>query len=221
MPIKIEGAVSNVGADVGGTTFRGLHVHVKPLEYGSLGHYRTSVKIAMATSQNANSRLFEVRNTHVSNLLVLTRQRIMVGPAGTVTTAYLGEFALFKLTSFSAVDTTNAVTPITSVKRGSMAAYPGSAAVRHCTLAGAAAGMTGGTLTKDAQAAAQIIVPLATLAAGSAFVREELVDDPAGTHPYVFAQNEGWEIENVVAGSATANVVHVVIDSSWAEVTAF
>lgn len=218
--IQVQGN-GGVVAEVSGTTFRALRVEQKPVEYGSLGHYRTSVKLVMATTQAANSRLFEVRNTHATNLLVLTRCYVMVAPAGTITTGYTGEFSLFRLTSFSAVDTTNTVTPTSSVKRTSMAAYPGGAAVRHNTLAGAAAGMTGGTLTKDAQALASMIAPLSTLAASSVAYSREMVDDTNGTHPLVCAQNEGWEIENVVVGSGTANVAHVVCDVSWAEVAAY
>ena len=208
-------------AEVGGTTFRAMHVHMKPLEYGALGHYRTAIKLTMATTQAANSRLFEVRNTHASNLLVPTRIRAAVQPAGTVTTAYGFELGLFRVTSFTAVDTTNTVTPTSSVKRTSMAAYPGGAHVRHVTVAGAAAGMTGGTLTKDANAIASMIAWLATAAATSMPVERELMDDVNGTHPLVCAQNEGWELENVVAGSATANVVQAMLDVSWAEVASF
>lgn len=222
MPIRIEGAVSGVAAEVGGTTFRGLHVHIKPLEYGALGHYRTSVKLTMATTQAANSRLFEIRNTHATNLIIPTRLHVQAAPTGTITTPYMGEFAAFKLTGFTAVDTTNTVTPTTGVKRGAtMAAYPGGAAVRHNTIAGAAAGMTGGTLTKDAQSFASLLVNMTTFAAATPVMAREFLDDIQGTHPYVFAQNEGLEVENVVVGSGTANVAQAVIDCSWAEVTAF
>lgn len=220
MAIQIQGNAGIV-AEVGGTTFRGLHVHVKPLEYGALGHYRTAVKLTLATTQAANSRLFEVRNTHATNLLVLTRARCGVLPAGTITTAYGFELGLFRVTGLTAVDTVNTVTPTSSVKRASMAAYPGGAAVRHVTLAGAAAGMTGWTGTKDGNSLASMMAWLATAAATSMPVYQELADDVNGTHPLVCVQNEGWEYENVVVGSGTANVVQVVIDNSWAEVTAF
>ena len=219
MSIQVQGN-NGVVAEVSGTTFRALRVELKPLEYGSLGHYRTTVKLVMATTQAANSRLFEVRNTHATNLLVLTRCFLMVAPGGTVTTGYLAEFGLWRLTNFSAVDTTNTVTPTASMKKTTMAAYPGGAAVRHVTIAGAAAGMTGGTLTKDGNALASLIAPAFTLAATTPVPSRELVDDTNGTHPLVCGQNEGWEIENVVVGSGTANVVHVVTDVSWAEVAA-
>lgn len=221
MAIQVQG-FSGMLAEVGGTTFRGMHVHVKPLEFGALGHYRTAIKLTMATTQAANSRLFEVRNVHASNLLILTRARCAVQAAGTVTTPYGFELGLFRLTSFSAVDTTNTVTPTGSLKRTSMQAYPGtSAAIRHVTVAGAAAGMTTGTLTKDGNSIASLIAWLATAAATTMPVYQELVDDVNGTHPLVCVQNEGWEFENVVVGSGTANVVQVMIDCSWADVTAF
>jgi hypothetical protein len=219
--IQIQGN-SGVIQEVGGTTFRAGNVHIKPLEYAALGHYRTSVKLTMATSQAANSRLFELRNTHATNLIVLTRCIVGFLPTGTITTPYAAELALYKCTSFTVVDTTNTVTPTTGVKRGAtMAAYPGGAAVRHNTIAGAAAGMTGGTLTKDAQAAGSLICWAATAAATSIPIYQDLLNDVNGGHPYVFVQNEGFEIENVVGGSATANVAQVLIDVSWAEVSAY
>ena len=217
----IEGGVSAALLGVGAETASAAHVQVKPIAYGALGHYRTSVTLTTATAQAANSRLFEIRNTHATNLIVLTRCRVGFLSAGTITASYVFTLGLFRLTAFTAVDTTNTVTPVSSVKRASMAAYPGGAAVRHVTLAGASAGMTGGTLTKDTQAAATFVAWAATASASTVPFYQELVDDPAGTHPFVFTQNEGFEIENVIAGDATANVCRVTIDVSWAEVTAY
>jgi hypothetical protein len=217
----LEGGVSAALMGVGAEPANAGHMQIKPIAHGSLGHYRTGVKLVFATTQAANSRLFEIRNTS-TNILVLTRCFVMVAPAGTITTPYMGEIGLFRLTGFTAVDTTNTVTPVASVKRTSgMAAYPGGAAVRHVTLAGAAAGMTGGTLTKDTQALGSLLFNGTTFAAGTVPFSREFVDDTNGTHPLVMAQNEGFELENVVVGSGTANVVHCVIDISWAEVTAY
>lgn len=216
----IEGGVSGALLGVGAESNSPAHVIPKALPWGTLGHYRTTIVLTMAVSQAANSRLFEIRNT-ASNLIVLTRCFIQAVPSGTVTTPYVGHFGLWRCTGFTAVDTTNTVTPTSSVKRTSMTAYPGGAAVRHNTVAGAAAGMTGGTLTKDGNQLSGVLVPLATLAAGAVTYGRELVDDMNGTHPLVCAQNEGFIIENIAAGSATANAVQVLIDISWAEVTAY
>lgn len=199
-----------------------LHTLDKPLPYGALGHYRQIVRFSMAISQNANSRLWEVRNASPSALIIPTRLRVIILPVGTVTASYRMEVDLFKLTGFTAVDTTGTVTPGTpSNKRtATMAATPG-AIIRHVTVAGAAGGMTGGTLTKDATASAIAEAWAATAAANTLPSISELLDDVNGTHPHVLGQNEGLELENIVAGSATANSVDVAVDFSWAEVTAF
>lgn len=223
MAIQIQGNAGIV-AEVGGTTFRGLHVHAKPLEYGALGHYRASVRFALIAAQAANSRLWELRNTHATNLIILTRLNVKWLQTAAHTAAILDSIDCFKCTTFSAVDTTNTVTPTLSVKRGAtMAAAPGGAAVRHVTVAGAAAGLTGGTLTKDGSPLVQLqkwlLLAMPTGGEVKADVLDAL-DDVNGTHPFVFVQNEGVEIENrVLLGAAAGS--DVVVDSSHAEVTAY
>lgn len=220
MGIQIVGPSGTV-SEVGVGASAPQHVTIKPIPYATLGHYRSAVRFVLATAQNANSRLWEVRNTHATNLIIPTRLQVTILPAGTVTTPYRLELDLFRVTGFSAVDTTNTVTPTASPKRASMAAAPGGAAIRHVTVAGAAAGMTGGTLTKDGGAADVIEYWAATAAATTIPLVQELLDDVNGTHPWTLVQNEGLLIENVAAGSATANVVSITVDFSWAEVTAF
>lgn len=219
----IEGFSGDI-VEAGNRAYNGqapIHVQPKPLQYSTLGHYRLWTRFTMVTSQNANSRLWEVRNGHSTNLIVPTRLRVIILPAGTITTAYRFEANLFKCTSFSAVDTTNTVTPgAPSNKRSTMATTAG-AIFRHVTVAGAQAGMTGGTLTKDAVAAGVATGWVATAAATTLPLVTEMLDDVNGTHPFVLVQNEGLEIENIVAGSGTANVIDVGVDFSWAEVTAF
>ncbi len=216
--------IGNGGTIVGAgeEASKAMHVVQRPIP-ATVGHYRTSVILTMATTQAANSRLFEIRNTS-TNLIIPTRIRVGALTTGTVTTAYVFQLALFRCTTFTAVDTTNTVTPTSSVKRTTgMTAYPGNAHVRYVTVAGAAAGMTGGTLTKDANPIGQYVAWTHTAAPGATtpMTTAELLDDVNGTHPLVFAQNEGFEIENFVVGSGTANVVTVLIDVSWTETTAF
>lgn len=200
-----------------------LHVRQTPLPYGSLGHYRVNHRCVIANTQAANSRLFEIRNTHATNLIVPTRLIIKWLQTGAHTAAIEDSLDIFKVTGFSAVDTVNTVTPTPSVKRASMSGAPGGAAIRGVTVAGAAAGMTGGTLTKDGGSIGQLpqwlLAALPT--AGTLGVQlNDLFDDVNGTHPFVFAQNEGFIVENrVVLGAAAASSVY--IDFSWAEVALF
>jgi len=220
MAIQIQGNGGTV-QEVGGTIFRAAHFHIKPLEYGSLGHYRTSVRINSTAAQAANSRIFEIRNTHATNLIIPTRLvlRALQTAAGT---AQENSLDVYKVTGFTAVDTTNTVTPVSSVRRGAtMAAYPGGAAVRHLTLAGASAGMTGGTLTKDTQFFATLPYNVAAaINTTTIWGPLDCLDDVNGTHPFVFVQNEGLIIENRVL-NVTSYGITWYIDFSWAEVTAF
>lgn len=224
MAIQIQGNGGTV-QEVGGTTFRAGHIHSKPLEYGTLGHYRTSVRISSTAVQAANSRIFQIRNTHATNFIVPTRMtlRAIQATAGTLQENSLD---VYKYTSFTAVDTTNTVTPVSSVKRTTaMAAYPGGAAVRHLTLAGAAAGMTGGTVTKDTQFFATLPYMVTAGVATATYQPPpwgpyECFDDTNGTHPFVLLQNEGIGVESRVLNVTSMGIVWY-IDFSWAEVTAF
>lgn len=226
MAIQLQGN-GGVVADVGGTTFRGQHVHLKPLEYGALGHYRVNHRFVLVASQAANSRLFEVRNSHATNLIIPTRFVVKWMSISAHTALIEDSLDAVKVTSFTAVDTTNTVTPTASVKRGAtMAAAPGSAVIRGITAAGNSAGMTGGTLTEDAGTFAQCPLFLAQAAMATAdtlsrqFSLHDILDDVNGTHPFVFSQNEGLILKNrVLLGAAATSVVY--IDFSWAEVAAF
>lgn len=219
MAIQVQGSGGTI-MEVGGATFKGGNVHIKPIEYGALGHYRVSVRINSTAAQGANNRIFEIRNTHVTNLIIPTRMtlRALQTAAGT---AQENSLDVYKCTGFTAVDTTNTVTPVSSVKRTSMAAFPGTAAVRHLTLAGNVAGMTGGTLTKDTQFFATL--PYNVAAAISTTYQwgpYECFDDTNGTNPFVFVQNEGMIIENRVL-NVTSYGITWYVDFSWAEVTAY
>src|SRR5712692_8279169 len=99
MAIQVQGTGGTV-AEVGGTVFRALHTHVKPLEYGALGHYRTSVRFSLVAAQAANSRLFELRNTHATNLIIPTRLTVKWIQTAAHTAAILDSLDFFRATAF-------------------------------------------------------------------------------------------------------------------------
>lgn len=216
----IEGGVSAQLQGVGPETFSPSHASLRPLSYSGLGHYRLSVRFALVNSQAANSRLFQLRNTG-TNIIIPTRLTIKWIQTAAHTAAILDSLDVYKLTSITAVDTTNTVTPTATVKRSSgMGASPGNVAIRHVTVAGVAAGMTGGTLTKDSNVYASMHKWL-LLAQPTAGVVDESVTDAieeeGTTHPLVLLQNEGIGIENrVVLGVAAGS--SVVVDMAYAEI---
>lgn len=198
-----------------------LHVVGKPLP-SSIGHYRTNHRCLLANAQAANSRLFELRNSHATNLIIITRLLIRWMQTGAHTAAIEDSLDVFKVTGFTAVDTTNTVTPTVSAKRTSMAAT--NAVIRGVTVAGAAAGMTtGSAMTKDGNSVGQLPKWLLAAQPTAGPVDPSVLDvfdDVNGTHPFVFVQNEGFIIENrVLLGAAAASSVY--IDCSFAEVTAY
>lgn len=214
-----------MGADVAGQGCRALNVNIKPVEYNAsgtaLGHYRVNHRTVLLAAQAANSRLFSLRNPS-TNPCVITRLVIKWMQTAAHTAMIEDSLDIFKLTAFTVVDNTNVVTLSSVVKRtGNMAAAPNVVAT-GVTVAGAAAGMTGGTLTKSANSIGQLPY-LLSLAAPTGNVPPQILDifdDVNGTHPLVLGQNEGFEIENrVLLGAAAGSSIYV--DCGWAEVSSF
>ncbi len=202
----------------GGAAFKSASVQLRPIDHGTLGHYRTAVKLVLATGQSANARLFEMRNAG-SNLLVPTMIEVRVLPIGAVANPYALDLSLFKCTNFLVADVTNALTPTVSILRNGMAA-PGNIHVRYCD--NAVAGMGAGTLTKDTNPIGLLSAWMASVSPTSMPVMMDFVGNvDRGLHPIIFAQNEGLVIENVVVGSAMSNQIQVSINVGWAEVPAY
>ena len=217
MAIQTQGN-GGVIVEVDDTSTRAMRVVNKPVGYGTLGHFRTNHRCVLTAAQAANSRIFEVRNGS-TNLIIPTRLviRAIQTAAGT---AQENSLDVYKCTSYTAVDTVNTVTPTASVKRTTgMTATPGNAQLRGVTVAGAAAGMTGGTLTKDGNSIGQQPL-LVSAAAAPAVYTLDVFDDVNGTHPLVLQANEGLIIENRVL-NVTSYGFSVYIDFSWVETTGY
>lgn len=222
----IEGGVSAALAGVGAESGSPIHFTAKPDPVGSLGHYKTSHRAVMVASQAANSSLFTLRNIHATNLIVVHKIRAEWVQTAAHTAAILSSLDIYRLTSYSVTPTTNTVTPVLSKLRTSFATPVDGTdlAVRGVTVAGAAAGMTGGTLTKDTAPLRQISMWLlaAVPTAGATPFRDESYwpDVASGESPLILAQNEGFLIENrVVLGAAAGSAI--AFDIEFSIVTAY
>lgn len=186
---------------------------ISPVLLGPRGHFIARHKCALVATQAANSRIFELRNTG-TGFIVLTSLCIKWLQTAAHTAAIEDSLDLFKCTSFSAVDTVATVTPTPSVKRGDkMIASPGNVAVRGVTVAGAAAGMSGGTLTKNTDPffsmAKWLLLAVPTASEVKADVME-VVSPNMAEHPFVFGVNEGFIIENsALLGAAAGSSVYI------------
>lgn len=222
MGIQIVGAGGAV-AEVGEFGSSPLHMNAKPIPAD--GHYRVNHRCVLVNTQAANSRLFEIRQPTAGKVLILT-QLVIKWLNSAAHTAFIEDsIDCYKVTGFTAIDTTNTVTLAASLKRTSMAAD--GAQIRGVTVAGAAAGMTGGTLTKDASSFAQLprilnqTVEATTETTSRTADVMDASDDPSdGVYPFVFAQNEGLIVENrVLLGAAAGSSVY--IDCSYAIADAY
>ncbi len=219
---NVAANIARVG-EVGTGATGAQHVTFKPLPT-SVGHYRITHRCVLVAAQAANSKLFEVRNAHASNLIVPTRLTIKWLTLSAHTALIEDSLDVFKVTGFTVSSTTNVVVLTPSLKRASMGAT--SAVIKGVTAAGAAAGMTGFTAIKDASPFAQLpkILPQAAMAITETADRNpsllDALDDVNGTHPFVLNPNEGLMIENrVLLGAAAGSSVY--IDFSFAEVVAY
>lgn len=94
--------------------------------------------------------------------------------------------------------------------------------IRGLVAGGAAAGMTGGTMTKDATAWTTLPhwVSTTVITSPAGLWRYDLLDDGFGAHPWLFVQNEGFEIENRVL-NATSDGLGYYFDCAFSIVTAY
>ena len=198
-----------------------LHATLKPIPT-SLGHYRVNHRFVMVNAQAANSRLFEVRNPDADKLLIPTRLIVRWLNSAAHTAIIEDSIDVFKVQTFTVLDTTNTVTLTPSFKKTSMAAH--TMQLRGVTIAGAAAGMTGGTLTKDATTIGQLprILNQTVMATTETSPRigdvGDYFDDTFAAAPFQLIQNEGLIVENrVVLGAAAGSSVYV--DFSYAVVS--
>jgi hypothetical protein len=223
----IRGNTLSTLMEVGAIGATPLHVTAKPVTFTSAGHYRTRFRVAMVVGQSATARIFELRNQG-PGVVVLTRLLVSAGQIASGTPQE-NSFDAYRLTNFTAIDTTSTTSPDVEIKRtsnmqfpesrGTVTTFMGYAQVRG--MAAAIGGMTGGTLTKDGNAFATLPFNVAAaINASSDWGPYDFTDDVNGTHPFVFAPNEGFDIENRVA-NVTSYGVEFRVDCSWAEVPYF
>jgi hypothetical protein len=199
-------------------------VSIRPIEHiysgRVLGHYRWS-SFAAPQAWAGGAYLGGFRYTDASSLAVLLRVFVNVTVATAITAQRVDPINLVQARSYTAAETTNAnTTTITGANQRARTASMGTSnAVLQ--MATAAAGMTGGTRTLDANGAS--IAPLSGLTAlGSATPNIDLYkwDKSGADHPYALAANEGVLIQWGGTGLATGSAL-IGIGYEWAEVAAY
>ena len=103
-------------------------------------------------------------------------------------------------------------------KRTSM----GTSLVTDIRKSAVAAGCTVGTRTLDADAILQMPTQQLITTPNTTLYQVELdIGVGDGNHPYVFAQNEGFIVRGPTVVFGAAGTANLVVDVSWAEVSAY
>lgn len=220
MAIQIQGNGGVVG-EVDGALFRALRMTARPIDVGSLGHYRISKTIPLLVTQAANGTLFSFRWTDATRLAVLTKMRLTCLQTAAATATIMPSFQAFAARGFTVSDSigTAIVTSGNNLKKKTAM---GTSLVGDVRFATVAAGLTAGTRTLDADPFLELPTQQTITTPNQVMYEKELdVGMGDGNYPYVFATNEGFIIRGPTVVFGAAGTANLVVDISWAEVAAF
>ena len=220
MAIQIQGSSGTV-AEVDGTNFRAVRITPRPIDYGTLGHYRLSQTVALVATQAVNGTLFSWRWGDATRLCVVTKIKLSCMQTAAATATIMPAYQVFIARSFTASDSSGTALTATGnnlKKRTSM----GSTLVTDARFSAAAAGLTAGTRTLDANPVLELNTQqLITTPNTTLYTTEMDIGAGDGNHPFVFAQNEGFIVRGPTVVFGAAGTANLTAEMSWAEVTAY
>lgn len=198
--------------------FLALRVSQRPLEHGAGGHFRV-YGLATSVKPGASGVQAAFRWTDTTKFAVIYRVNAIVTVTSAVTPQEVDPITLSVVRGYTARDLTNATSILPSGSSNKMRTSMGSSLVTNLDVTNAAAGMSGGMGTKDANPIGMLAVngigAVGTAAQGDLFA----LSSPA-MHPIVLGPNEGlnllWGATVLVSGA-----VQVAVGFEWAEVPVF
>jgi len=214
-------------AEVDGTSYRALRTTGKPLDVGSLGHYRIGMTTGtIAAALAANGELFQFRWTDATRLCVVQKVLISAGANVAATAAGLVNLDLTVARSWTAAGTGGTAATITGNNQKTRTSQ-GTTLLGEARCATTAA-LGAGTKTLDSQAIGNVFIGIGT---GAITTSAKLglvdkidlleVDADMSIHPIVLAQNEGLVIKNGATAWPAAMTWGMSVTIVWAEVSAY
>ena len=219
MAIQFQGFGGTV-AEVDGTTFRAQRITPRPLDHGSLGHYRLSTTVALVVNQAANGTLFSYRWGDATRLAVVQFIRLACIQTAAATATIMPSFEVFVARSFTASDSAGTALTLTGnsfKKRTNM----GTTLVTDIRRSTVAAGLTAGTRTLDGDPILQMPTNQTITTPNATMYTQELDYTNTADHGLVLAQNEGFIVRGPTVLFGAAGTANLVVDVAWAEVTAY
>lgn len=225
MALQIQGNTGTI-IEADGTLFRAMRVANRPLDTGSLGHYRLSMATGtIAAALAANAELFQFRWTDATRLAVIHKVLISAGANVAATAAGLVTLEMAMARSWSAAGTGGAAATITGNNQKTRTSM-GSTLLGEARCATTAA-LGAGTKTLDTQGVGNLTFGIGTgaitVAADlSLFPKTDLLEmDANEPHPVVCAQNEGFVIRNGATAWPASMTWALGVTVVWAEVAAY
>lgn len=219
MAIQIQGA-NGVTQQVDGSVYQAGRVAVRPLDHGTLGHYRIATTVALPVSTVANATLFSFRWGDATRVCVPTYIRLECIQTAPATATIMPSFEVVVARSFSISDSAGTAVTLTGnnmKKRTNM----GTSLVTDIRKAALAAGLTAGTRTLDTEAAMQMPTVQTITTPNTTSYSKELDLTNAADHPIVLVANEGFIIRGPSVAFGAAGTANLMIDICWAEVASY
>jgi hypothetical protein len=220
----IGGGVVVPGVELGvDPTFQAGRVSIRPYDYQIggqiLGHYRIAGTTA-AIAPAGNGVMWNFRWADPSRFAVIMRLSAAVSVVTAVTPQRTDPIVCTIQRQYSASETVNVTSLTPTANTGKARVNMGTSLVSQIAVASAAAGLSGGTKTADAQAVSALaMVNLGAI--GSGALQDDLIRyDQLGMHPLVLSTNEGITLSWGATTLATGTVEITVI-CAWAEVVTF
>lgn len=219
MGIQIQGNGGTI-AEVDGTSYRAQRVSARPIDAGSLGHYRVTTTVPLVVTQAANGTLFSFRWGDATRLCAILFIRLECLQTAAATATIMPSFEVFTARSFTTSDSVGTALTLTGnsfKKRTSM----GTTLVTDIRKSAVAAGLTAGTRTLDADPILQMTTNQSITTPNPTSYAKAIDFGDGFVHPIVLAQNEGFIVRGPTVVFGAAGTANLVVDIGWAELAAY
>lgn len=221
----IEGGTSAVVSEVGAVAAKGLHVILKPTDYGALGHYSVGLLTGiLPAALGANSEIVQFRWADATRIALIHKITLSACVSTTFFAAGVPvQIELYKATAWTVAGTLG-VAP-TMAALGKRRTSMGSSLVAAGDIrVSANVALGAGTKTLEANTLACLAAPGPITASlnGQIIAPGTVFFDAAtqtGGHPFALVQNEGLVIRVPAVPATGTWTAGVYIE--WSEVTAF
>ena len=217
-----SGVISEVDS-----SFRAIRTSGRPLDHGSLGHYRLGMTTGtIAAALAANAELFQFRWTDATRLCVVQKVILSAGANVAATAAGIVNLDTVVARGWSAAGTGGTAATITGNNQKTRTSM-GTTLLGEARCATTAA-LGAGTKTLDSQSIGNVCVGIGTGAITTSHRLQLIekvdmmeIDADMSIHPVVLAQNEGIVIKNGATIWPATMTWGMSVTIVWAEVAAY